>query len=453
MTFTSLTFLFLFLPVVLLVYFFLAKKKPALEKLCLILVSLIFYAWGDAKALPVLLLSVLFNYAAGQVIREWKHTGRVREVRIAAGTAVVLDVVVLALFKYTTLRMPLGLSFYTFSALSYLFDVLKEEEETGSSWVDEVLYITFFPKIVSGPIVSYQGFLTALRNQTHTRNDILIGTHLFVIGMFKKVLLADTLGAAFQSIYALPKMAALTAWLGMLFYGLQLYFDFSGYSDMAIGLARILGFRFEKNFDHPYTAKSIAEFWRRWHISLGAWFRNYVYIPLGGNRCSTLVQVRNLMAVWLLTGIWHGSTLNYVFWGIYHGCFVLLERFVIGKRRDKIPAVLQVIVTDLIVFFGWIAFFTPTFGDLLSWIGRMFGADQMGFANGTSIYYLYNYLLLIVIACLASGPLLKSLHQKLVYKQGGWRFYVSAAIHVILILLCFANMVGATYQSFLYFQF
>ncbi len=452
MTFTSLTFLFLFLPLALVGYFVIFYKMPNCRSYYLIALSLLFYAWGDAKSVPVLLLSVLFHYAAGQTMIEWKRRENARYAKLSLALAIIVDVAVLALFKYTSIGLPLGISFYTFSAISYLVDVYRGERER-ESFVDEVLYITFFPKIVSGPIVRYEDFGKSMQDASSVRNNILIGTRCFVIGMFKKVLLADSFGASFQAIYGLPKMAGMTAWLGMLFYGFQLYFDFSGYSDMAIGVARILGFKFDKNFDDPYTSKSIAEFWRRWHISLGGWFRNYVYIPLGGNRCSQWKQVRNLSVVWLMTGIWHGSTWNFLLWGVYHGCFILLERFVIGARRDKVPEVVQMIVTDVIVFFGWTAFFTPSFGAMVQWFGRMFGGDGLGLFDQTTGYYLYNNLILLIFAVLCSGSVMRKLYQELTLKRDGWAMYVSVAAHAILVLFCFANMVGATYHSFLYFKF
>ena len=279
------------------------------------------------------------------------------------------------------------------------------------------------------------------------------GLYLFLMGLFKKILIADALGSAFAQITALGSMPAGTAWLGAFFYFLQLYFDFSGYSDMAIGLSRMLGFRFEKNFDYPYLSTSVADFWRRWHISLGAWFRNYVYIPLGGNRCSTLMQVRNLLAVWILTGIWHGSTLNFLVWGLYHGAFVMLERFVLKDVLEKIPKVIRILVTDFIVYIGWVLFFSPSMGRAIGWYGSMFGADGMGLWNSTTTFLLIEKLPLMIIAVLFLGPWLRNLHDNFAYKEGGVFRALSILVFAALFLVCTAGIVGSTYTSFLYVQF
>ena len=316
-----------------------------------------------------------------------------------------------------------------------------------------MLYILFFPKLISGPIMQYKDFREQLAQQTAKNRYFTSGMHRFIIGLFKKVLLADNLSTAFHQISSLHQMAGLTAWLGMIFYSLELYFDFSGYSDMAIGLAEMFGFRMEKNFDYPYLSDGVTDFWRRWHISLGRWFRDYVYIPMGGNRCSREKQFRNLAVVWILTGLWHGNTLNFLFWGIYHGFFVILEKFAIGQKRLSIPKWVRVFLTDLIAFIGWIFFFTPSIGAAFRYIGQMFGADGLGFANRASAYYLTSNLVLLIVAVICCGPLLTRLHDALVYRGSKNAMYVSVALHVGLLLFCIANMVGATYSTFLYFRF
>ena len=454
MTFSTLSFIFVFLPISLLVYHLIPSGKSIWRKAALLLFSVLFYVWGDAPSLVVLLLSVLFNYLSGQEIRMLSADARDGMRRKAAViTAVVVDVAVLGIFKYSRLTLPVGISFYTFSALSYIFDIYYGRVKDDGDLLDEMLYILFFPKLISGPIMQYKDFREQLAQQTAKNRYFTSGMHRFIIGLFKKVLLADNLSTAFHQISSLHQMAGLTAWLGMIFYSLELYFDFSGYSDMAIGLAEMFGFRMEKNFDYPYLSDGVTDFWRRWHISLGRWFRDYVYIPMGGNRCSREKQFRNLAVVWILTGLWHGNTLNFLFWGIYHGFFVILEKFAIWQKRLSIPKWVRVFLTDLIAFIGWIFFFTPSIGAAFRYIGQMFGADGLGFANRASAYYLTSNLVLLIVAVICCGPLLTRLHDALVYRGSKNAMYVSVALHVGLLLFCIANMVGATYSTFLYFRF
>ena len=454
MTFSTLSFIFVFLPISLLVYHLIPSGKSIWRKAALLLFSVLFYVWGDAPSLVVLLLSVLFNYLSGQEIRMLSADARDGMRRKAAViTAVVVDVAVLGIFKYSRLTLPVGISFYTFSALSYIFDIYYGRVKDDGDLLDEMLYILFFPKLISGPIMQYKDFREQLAQQTAKNRYFTSGMHRFIIGLFKKVLLADNLSTAFHQISSLHQMAGLTAWLGMIFYSLELYFVFCGYSDMAIGLAEMFGFRMEKNFDYPYLSDGVTDFWRRWHISLGRWFRDYVYIPMGGNRCSREKQFRNLAVVWILTGLWHGNTLNFLFWGIYHGFFVILEKFAIGQKRLSIPKWVRVFLTDLIAFIGWIFFFTPSIGAAFRYIGQMFGADGLGFANRASAYYLTSNLVLLIVAVICCGPLLTRLHDALVYRGSKNAMYVSVALHVGLLLFCIANMVGATYSTFLYFRF
>ena len=450
MTFGSLLFLFIFLPITLLLYHVVPERY---KLLLLAVMSILFYSWGSPSQLLVLVLSMGFNYTAGMEIDRYLEKDRPGVARIALFAAVIVDVAVLAIFKYTTLTMPIGISFYTFSIISYLADIYKGDALAEESPVHFVLFVTFFPKITSGPIVRYCDFKEQLSNLAVTRYSLGDGMNLFLIGLFKKVLIADTLGSAFGQVTGLGRMAAATAWMGMLFYGLQLYFDFSGYSDMAIGLSRIFGFRFDKNFDYPYLSTSVSEFWRRWHISLGAWFRNYVYIPLGGNRCSPLRQAGNLMAVWVLTGIWHGSTWNYLVWGLYHGAFVLLEKFALKDILPKIPTGIRIFVTDLIAFLGWVFFFSPSLTSALQYFGKMFGADGMGFWDQTTSFYLRERILLLILAVLLCSPTVKNFHDSTVYRKGGAAKAVSVVLYTVLFVVCVAGLVSATYTSFLYVQF
>ena len=435
------------------------------------LVSLVFYAWGNPTYLLLLAFSVLFHYVTGLQLAAYLQAQRHIGAKVTMLSAVVVDLLILGFFKYygflistinsiagltltaPQLPLPLGISFYTFSVLSYVFDVYRGRAHAQRNFLDFALYVTFFAKVSSGPIVPYQDMASQLHDRTMAPAKFGSGISLFLVGLGKKVLIADNLGVTFSAISGLTTMSPGTAWLGMVLYSFQLYFDFSGYSDMAIGLARLFGFNFSKNFDYPYLSASITEFWRRWHISLGAWFRDYVYIPLGGNRCNVHRQLLNLAVVWLLTGLWHGAAWNFVLWGIYHGCFVILEKFVLKDILPRIPKVLRVLITDFLVFFGWVLFFSPSLSSAIHYYGQMFGAGHMGLLDGTFQYYFFGSLRLLILALIGCGPLVRRIHQHLCYFKGGKLTYVSVVGFVLLLILCVAYMLSATYSSFLYAQF
>ena len=452
MAFNSLVFIFIFLPVTLLIYRFLPK---GLQNVLLIVASLFFYAWGGPGALLVILLSIGFNYFAAIGIARHVQTGGKSAAKIHLAAAVIVNVAILAVYKYTVLEMPLGISFYTFSVMACLFDVYYGEIDRDVPFFDFALYALFFPKVISGPIVKWKDFKDQVGHHPVTRAGFLDGFNLFMIGFFKKVLLADKLGVTFASVFGLPDQTVGMAWIAVLGYGLQLYLDFSGYSDMAIGLARMFGFQFSKNFDYPYTSANISEFWRRWHISLGAWFRDYVYIPLGGSRCSRALNIRNLMVVWVLTGIWHGSTFNYLIWGLYHGCLVLLDKFVIGKALSRTPRRLQVFLTDLAVFIGWVFFFTPGIGGAFTHLGHMIGVGAAGFWSHATTFCLTENLILFIISILCCSPWLKRTYDRLVFgnlrRRSG--IYISVVLYAVLFVFGIANILGSTWSTFMYANF
>ncbi len=468
MTFNTILFLFTFLPIALILYYIVPKR---FRNIPLVLLSLVFYAWGNPTYLILMAFSVVFNYITGleldAYLQEERHTGA----KVTMISAVVVNLLILGFFKYygflistvnsitgltlsaPELPLPLGISFFTFSVLSYVFDVYRGRAAVQKNFLDFSLYVTFFAKVTSGPIVQYKDMAPQLRERQMVPAKFGAGISMFLVGLGKKVLIADNLGATFSAISGLSTMSAGTAWLGMILYSLQLYFDFSGYSDMAIGLAKCFGFDFSANFDYPYLSASISEFWRRWHISLGAWFRDYVYIPLGGNRCSKQRQLINLAVVWLLTGLWHGSAWNFVIWGVYHGIFVILEKFVLKDIWPKVPKFLRIFVTTLLVFFGWVLFFSPSLSGAIHYYGQMFGAGHMGLFDGTFRYYFFGSLRLLIVAFLGCGPIVRRIHQRLCYYKGGKRTYVSVIGFVLLLILCVAYMMSATYSSFLYVQF
>ena len=469
MSFSTLFFLFVFLPVSLILYYVFPKK---LRNIPLVVLSLVFYAWGNPVYLILLLLSMAFNYVSGLQIAGYKEAGRTGFARAAMIIAVAANLLLLGYFKYFAflletlnlipglnlsapeLSLPLGLSFYTFTVLSYILDVYMDRAPVQKNVLSYAVYATFFPKIISGPIVQYRDMMEQIEAERETPPaKIASGMNLFLVGLFKKVLLADNLGTVFGAVSGLETMSVGTAWLGMVLYSLQLYFDFSGYSDMAIGLSKMLGFDLDKNFDYPYRALNITDFWRRWHISLGAWFREYVYIPLGGSRCSKPKIFRNLLIVWLLTGLWHGASWSFIAWGLWHGAFAMLERFVIKDKLDKVPAPIRIFGTCLIAFLGWVMFFSGSLSNMVHYFGQMFGAGHLGLIDSGFRYYFSSSWLLILAAVIGSGPLVRRLHQNLTYRRGGAAVYISAALYILLLVLCIASMVSSTYTSFLYFQF
>ncbi|WP_173432447.1 MBOAT family O-acyltransferase [Sharpea azabuensis] len=339
MAFNTITFLFFFFPVTLFLFFLTPKKY---RQYTLLITSFIFYCWGDTKNLIFILFSALFSYLSAIEIENLQKENKDKENKIVFITTIIAHIGLLAFFKYAGLMsMPLGISFYTFSVLSYIFDVYYGKCGAENNILNYLLYVSFFPKVISGPIIQFHDFKNQLANRIVTRRGVVEGTQLFMLGLFKKVLLADQLGMAYSSFAQTDTVVG--SYFTVISYGLQLYFDFSGYSDMAIG---IFGFHFGKNFDEPYTSHSISEFWRRWHISLGAWFRDYVYIPLGGNRVDTKRHIMNLLVVWLLTGIWHGNTLGFIIWGLYHGFFVIGEKYFFHDLHQRIKPGLQVALTQ-----------------------------------------------------------------------------------------------------------
>lgn len=451
MTLASLPFLYFFLPVSVLITFLLPEKA---RLYVLAGISLVFYAWGSPSDTLLLLVLSLFNYTAGRILDELLWNGRSSAGRFVLILSVILNLGTLCIFKYSSLDFPIGISFYTFSALSCLFDVYLDRQEVERNPVYLILYISFFPKVISGPIVSYAQWKDMLNAHSMNRKDILNGIPLFLVGLFKKILIADRLGLAFSGLQGASSMAAGTAWLGMLLYSFQLYYDFSGYSDMAIGAARMFGFKFDQNFNYPYTSTSISDFWRRWHISLGAWFRDYVYIPMGGNRCRTARQVLNLMTVWALTGIWHGSTLNFLVWGLWHGCFILLDKFVIGRRmEERVPVPVRILLTDFVAMLGWVWFFSSGVRPALQWFGWMFGIGAEGAGNAQTLFVLRQNLLLLIAAAVGSTPVVHQIHRHYAYHTGKAEFAVSVALNIALLVLATAGMIGSTYSTFLYAKF
>ena len=469
MIFSSVFFIFVFLPVVLLAYFLVPKK---FKNVVILIASLIFYAWGEPIYIVLMVFSILFNYLSGLEIDDCKERGDVLKGKIAFWMAVGVNLGILGFFKYAgffvenlnrilpfdismpALALPIGISFYTFQTLSYIIDVYKGNVKVQKNVINFGTYISMFPQLIAGPIVRYADVEGQLVERKVTLTKFGEGTAWFLRGLAKKVLLANNIGMLFDAVQAMGagNISMLTAWLGCAAYTFQIYFDFSGYSDMAIGLGKMFGFTFMKNFDYPYTSSSITEFWRRWHISLGTWFREYVYIPLGGNRVSIKRNILNICIVWMLTGLWHGAAWNFIFWGVYYGALLLLEKFVLKDVLAKTPGTVKHIYTMILVMIGWVFFFSPTLGSAFQYVGAMFGIGATGIIDRTAVYYLSNYFILFLLMILCSVPYTYKRFRRLAVRGNVGRV-VMLAVYVVLFILSTAYLVNATYNPFLYFRF
>jgi len=468
MVFSSMTFLPLFLPLVILPYFLVRSLRA--KNAILLAFSLLFYAWGEPKWILVMLLTVTVNYIAGLLIDRAKTEGA-RRLWMIVGVAVSLAFLVffkytrffadtlLALFSYqlpfTSPALPIGISFYTFQVLTYTVDVYRRKVGVQKSYTDLLLYVSFFPQLIAGPIVNYTDIAASLSARKHTKRGVYEGMMRFFIGLAKKVLLANTCGVIVESLGANPLSVA-GAWLMIFAYALQIYFDFSGYSDMAIGIGRVFGFRFLENFNYPYISKSVTEFWRRWHISLGSFFREYVYIPLGGNRVSVWKHIRNIAIVWFLTGFWHGAAWNFILWGLYYGMLLLIEKFLLGRIKDKLPAFINIAVTLLLVLIGWVFFYYEDLSLCMLHLSTMFGFSGAAAIDPAATYYFkYNLVILVaaVLACLPWKAIFGKLPEKL---QNVFAFiapYTKPVAATLLLLLSVGMMITQSYNPFLYFRF
>ena len=467
MVFSSLLFLFTYLPVVLLIYYLSPLKW---RNGVLLIFNLIFYGWGEPTYIILMVFTITADYVAGLLVARFKDQGRDRAARTAVAAALVLNLAILFFFKYwdliaDTLRgfgldvlpalglsLPIGISFYTFQTMTYPVDLYRGDAGVQKNLVNFGTFVTLFPQLIAGPILKYKELADQVDQRTYRVEQFAGGVHIFVIGLGKKVLLANNLGQLWDAYKALPteELTVLGAWLGVAAISIQLHFDFSGYSDMAIGLGRMLGFEFLKNFDYPYISRSVTEFWRRWHISLGSWFREYVYIPMGGNRVSGGRLCFNLLVVWGLTGLWHGASWNFLLWGLYFGVLLILEKLWLKKWIDRWPRALQHLYTLFLVLVSWAIFAVEDFGQLGGYLSAMFGLAGGGLADGAFRYYLGSYGLSLLAACVASTPLMAGLWRQL--PQRAERVLLPVVILAGL-LLCTAYLVDATYNPFLYFRF
>ncbi len=491
MVFSSFVFLFAFLPIVLLLYYICPKRG---RNLVLFAASLIFYAWGEPRYVWIMLFSTVFDYTNGRLIYYWKGRGFQKRAKAALVVDICGNLAILGFFKYTDffigtinsisgaglsllrIALPIGISFYTFQTMSYTIDVYRGVAPAQKNILDFGTYVTLFPQLIAGPIVQYKTIGEELRSRTESWADFSYGAFRFTVGLAKKVILANQIGALYTQISASAQLTTASAWLGAVAYTFQIYFDFSGYSDMAIGLGRMFGFHFLENFDHPYISKSVTEFWRRWHISLSSWFREYVYIPLGGNRRGLAVQIRNILIVWMLTGLWHGASWNFVLWGLYYGLLLMLEKILVsvwkektvrnadsgdggGKSGTTVQNILQSVwghmYTMLLVVIGWVIFSQTDFGGLIRYLKAMVGIG-VGSANGDALYYLSCNAVLLVVLIVCSlnwKPLLDKVQAWLQSRSAVLAEIVKTVIMLLLFGLSLAFLVGDSYNPFLYFRF
>lgn len=468
MLFSSIVFLFSFLPAVMILYYLLPVR---FRNVILLLASLVFYAWGEPVYLFLMLLSILFNYFSGLDIAR-----NLQDKRAAKRSLVfnlIINLAVLGFFKYEgfvldtlngilpvhisyhALPLPIGISFYTFQILSYIIDVYRGNVKVQTNLPNFALYVTMFPQLIAGPIVQYADVDEQLASREVSRTKFGEGSMYFIRGLAKKVLLANTSGMIFTEVSGLAKgnIAVMTAWLGAFAYMFQIYFDFSGYSDMAIGLGKMFGFEFNMNFNYPYVAKSITEFWRRWHISLSSWFRDYVYIPLGGNRVSKIKHIRNLLIVWFLTGLWHGAAWNFVVWGLYYGVILIIEKYLLSPVLDRLPDVVRHIYSIVLVVIGWVLFFSSSFGQAADYIRVMFGAGAHGFADRESMYLFTSNLILWLILIFGSTPLVHFRYEHMLRTKKWNTTIINSVVYAALFIVCIAYLVTETYNPFLYFRF
>ena len=462
--FSSLVFMFAYLPITLLAYYLVPRQG---RNIFLFIVNLIFYGWGEPRLVLLMVFNIFFNYIGGWLVDKYRADAKKKKLFLIL--TCVLDIGILAVFKYTgmiteTLNMlpflnipelqislPIGISFYTFQTMSYVIDVYRDDAPVSKNFINFGTYVALFPQLIAGPIVRYRDVAEQLVNRRETLEMFTKGVKLFMVGLAKKVIIANTMGTLTTNIFATTdENGVVGTWVGMIAYTFQIYFDFSGYSDMACGLGNMLGFEFLKNFNYPYIAKSITDFWRRWHISLSTWFKEYVYIPLGGNRKGVKRQILNLLIVWGLTGLWHGAAYNFVLWGLYYGLLLILEKFVLKKFLDRLPSFVQHIYTLFIIIIGWGLFYFTDVGQL-----GEFMVDLFNFGNGICGDQAFNLIMsnmpMLIIAAVASTPLATMLYTRFEHRRFMW---IPETLYCMGVLaVSTASLVNQSYNPFLYFRF
>ena len=463
MVFSSLTFLFYFLPIVLIIYYIVPKKA---KNIVLLISSLLFYFYGEPKFGILMVISILLTYIHGLLMDKYP-----KRKKLFLISSIVISSGLLVVFKYTDfiisninmvlhsnidlvkLSLPIGISFYTFQMISYIIDVYRGEAKVQKSFLKLATYVALFPQLIAGPIVRYTTIEDELDNRKYSFDNFSNGVRRFVIGLSKKILVANVLASAISSFSTSQEKTVLFYWIYGLANALQIYFDFSGYSDMAIGLGKMLGFNFPENFNYPYISKSVTEFWRRWHITLGTWFKDYIYIPLGGNRVGKIKWLRNILIVWFLTGLWHGAAWNFILWGVLYGVLLVIEKIGLLKVLEKIPNVISSAYVTLITIIGFIIFSGSSVSEILNNIGGIFGIGVSKFADLESLYCLKNYAAIFIIAIIGATPVMKNIVSKISKKVSKLVNVIEPVFLTTLLIVCISYLVDGSFNPFLYFRF
>ena len=467
MVFSTPVFLFYFLVLTLLVYYLVPRK---LRNVVILISSLIFYYWGEQTYVVIMFLSTAIDFTHGMLVEHFKGKGQITYAKMAVASSMFFNLLLLLFFKYWDflasslqaiglnfmpvlgIHLPIGISFYTFQTMSYTIDVYRGDTRAQRNIINFGTFVTLFPQLIAGPIIKYKDLGDQIDQRDTSIDKFGSGVQMFMIGLGKKILIANNVGMLWDSYKAMAAsdLTVAGAWLGVVAFTFQIYFDFSGYSDMAVGLGRMLGFEFLPNFDHPYISRSITEFWRRWHISLSTWFKEYLYIPLGGNRCSKGRWVFNLFVVWAATGIWHGASWNYVIWGLYFFVLLLMEKLWLGRLLSQLPKVVQHVYTLFFVLVSWAIFALEDFGQLGAYLKVMFGMGGAPLLDSAFGYYLASYLPILCVAAVVSTNAGASLYHKLPRAAAQ---AACAVLVVIGLVVCSGYMVDGTYNPFLYFRF
>ncbi len=470
MVFSSAIFLFLFLPIVFILYYILPKK---LRNTIMFLASLLFYAWGEPIYIFIMLFSTVFDYENGRLIEKCRKQEKEKICKVILILSIVVNLGLLMFFKYTDffvgninglfglsidslgLALPIGISFYTFQTLSYTIDVYRGVVQTQQNMINFGMYVSMFPQLIAGPIVRYSDIKNQVDSRDENVEEIADGIRRFIMGLAKKIIIANQIGILWDEIESMTSFSTSLAWIGAIAFTLQIYFDFSGYSDMAIGLGHMFGFTIPENFKHPYESRSITEFWRKWHITLGTWFREYIYIPLGGNRNGVKKQVINLFIVWFLTGFWHGAGWNFILWGVYYFILLMLEKLFLLKWMERWPKLLRHIYTLLFVVIGWVIFACTDLNVMCSVLKAMFGLGE-GIAGGMSEYYMISYGVLFIIAAILATSVPMRIVRRLFLKlnlNNNVKLIIKNCLCVFVLIVSIAFLVGDSYNPFLYFRF
>lgn len=467
MLFSSVSFLYYFLPITLILYF---VSKDKYKNIILLLASLFFYFYGEPKYTVLMLISAFSAYIHGILIEKFREKGY-SKLFLVSGLVVSLGILIV--FKYMDfiikninyisnsnikllrLVLPIGISFYTFQGLSYIVDVYKKDAKVCRSFVDFATYVCLFPQLIAGPIVRYTTIEDELKNRTHSFDKFAYGVNRFVVGLAKKVILANNLGMIVDIMTKSNEKSVLSYWMVAIFFSLQIYYDFSGYSDMAIGLGRMFGFDFLENFNYPFISKSIKEFWRRWHISLSSFFRDYVYIPLGGNRVSRVRWIFNLLIVWSLTGLWHGDSWNFILWGLYFALLLIIENLFLQNILNKLPALIQHIYAKFFIIISFVIFNNENIKDLWSSLYNMFNFRGLDLYNDFSTYYLKSYTVLLIVSVIGATPILKNIIQKINKNVTGQKVIstINPILNIVLLVVVTAYLIDGSFNPFLYFRF